>query len=156
MSNRYSLMHAKKGVDTKSIYRENCILSFQTHIVLLLLIPFWPMYWRTYSLYNYHFIDSLENNYSVLLTVLTGFGHFPKNLLFRSIHQFKLNFLWFRMSLTTNYIASTLHNLPASVLSLIAFPLRTFSGEGWSHKAWNWTLSYLPSNSEGKSFFRGQ
>ena len=57
-------------------------LSFQMHIMLSVLIPFPPMYRRTYLLNSYPFIDYIENHYRVLLTVLTIFSHFWNNLPF--------------------------------------------------------------------------
>ena len=71
-------MLAKKRIgyiSAKSIHRKNSILSFQMHITLSVRIPCRPMYRRIYLLYCYHFLESIMNHYSVLLTVLTGFGH---------------------------------------------------------------------------------
>ena len=47
------------------------------HIILSVLIPFLPVYRGTYLPYiQLPFLDCIENRYSVLLTVLTAFGHF--------------------------------------------------------------------------------
>ena len=63
-------------------------LSFEMHIMLSVIIPFWSMnifnewiYLHIYlfiymNIFSYHLLDCIENHYSVLLTVPTGFGHF--------------------------------------------------------------------------------
>ena len=74
----------EKRVSAKNIYRENSILSFQMHIILAVLIPFWSKYRRTY-------LDYKNCNIAVSFWQLS-FGHFLTYHILGSMSEMFNNF----------------------------------------------------------------